>query len=126
MTFVCVFFSLGVQLSFSTEPFQCIKWSILTSIPLPTSPVWPGWTHRAWRQPMRTSALAAKPVAFSTTPSGRHLGQPPGVRRLHRAPVVWAPCGTTRAVRTPQVSPESLLVRQLRDTRITAPVYRTP
>lgn len=122
---MCIF-SLGVQLSFSTEPFQCIKWSILTSIPLPTSPVWPGWTLRAWRQPMRTSAPAAKPVAFSTIPSGRRLGPPLGVRRLHRAPVVWAPCGTTRTVRTPQVSPESPLVRQLRGTRIMAPVYRTP
>ena len=91
------------------EPFQCIKWNILTSIPLPTSPVWLGWTPRAWLQPMLTSVPAARPVASSITRSGPLLGPRPAALPSRRDPAASAPSGTTRAVRTPQVRTSSFL-----------------
>ena len=91
------------------EPFQCIKWNILTSIPLPTSPVWLGWTPRAWLQPMLTSVPAARPVASSITRSGPLLGPRSAALPSRRDPAASAPSGTTRAVRTPQVRTSSFL-----------------
>lgn len=94
------------------EPFQCIKWNILTSIPLPTSPVWLAWTPPAWLQPMQTSVPAARPVASSITRSGPLLGPRPAARPSRRDPAASAPSGTTRAVRTPQVRTAGFLAEE--------------
>lgn len=103
--FVFFFYFQGsASFSIHRSLLKCIKWSILTSIPPPTSRVWPGWTRRAWHRPTRTSARAARPAASSTIPSGRLSAPPPAARPSRRARAAWGRCATTRAARTPQVS----------------------
>lgn len=85
------------------EPFQCIKWNILTLTPLPMSPVWLAWTHQAWHLPMQTSVPAAKPVASSTTLSGPLLGPPQAVHPSPQDLAALELSGITRAALMQQV-----------------------